>query len=262
MIKNIIVRRPSQNFADGITTSGLGKPNYELAQKQHEDYIEAFKKCGCSVIILEADDRYPDSTFVEDVAIVTEKCAIITKPGADSRKGEEIEVIGALRAFYDNIEYLTDDACLDGGDILRIDNHFYIGISKRTDSEGAKQLTGILNKYGYTASTVPVKHILHLKTGVVYVENNTLIATGEFIDNVAFKDFKMIKVDEDEAYSANCILVNGYLIIPKGFKKTKKALLGAGFEIIEVDMSEFEKMDGGLTCLSLRIPMENSPNHP
>lgn len=254
MIKNVIVKKPCKNFADGITTANLGKPDYEKALKQHEGYIEALKQCGCSVTVLEADDRYPDSTFVEDVAIVTEKCAIITKPGADSRKGEEKEIVDALKRFYNSIEYLSGDACLDGGDILRVENHFYIGQSKRTNAEGARQLTEILNKYGYTASTVPVKNILHLKTGVVYIGNNTLVAAGEFKDNDLFKDFKMIKVDDDEAYSANCIMINGYLIIPKGFEKSKKALVDAGFKIIEVEMSEFEKMDGGLTCLSLRIP--------
>lgn len=254
VIENVIVRRPCKNFAEGITASGLGKPDYELALRQHDGYIEIFRKCGCNVMVLNADERYPDSTFVEDVAIVTEKCAILTKPGADSRRGEELEIADALKNFYDKIEYLTDDACLDGGDILRVENHFYIGLSARTDSEGAGQLTRVLNKYGYTASTVPVKQFLHLKTGVVYIGNNTLVAAGEFLDNTIFKDFNIIRVDEDEAYAVNCITVNGFLMIPKGFKKTKKALLDSGYEIIEVEMSEFEKMDGGLTCLSLRIP--------
>src|SRR5690554_894112 len=107
MIKNIIVRKPCKKFADGITTANLGKPDYELALKQHDMYIEAFKKCGCNITLLEADDRYPDSTFVEDVAIVTEKCAIITKPGAKTRQGEEIEIIEVLNSFYENIERLT-----------------------------------------------------------------------------------------------------------------------------------------------------------
>lgn len=254
MIKNVIVRKPSKNFADGITTADLGKPDYEKALKQHEGYVEALKKCGCIVTVLEADDRYPDSTFVEDVAIVTEKCAIITKPGAASRKGEEKEIIDTLKKFYTNIEYLNGDAALDGGDILRVKNHFYIGQSKRTNEEGAKQLTEILNKYGYTASTIPVTKILHLKTGVVYIGSETVVATGEFIDNSNFDYFDMIKVDDDEAYSANCILINGMIIIPKGFAKSKKALSDAGFKTLEVEMSEFEKMDGGLTCLSLRIP--------
>lgn len=254
MIKNVIVRRPCKNFAQGITTSGLGKPDYELALKQHDGYIEAFKKCGCNVLVLNADERYPDSTFVEDTAIVTEKCAIITKPGAESRRGEELEIADALKNFYNKIEYLTDDARLDGGDVLRVESHFYIGLSARTDFEGAEQLTKILHKYGYTASTIPVNQFLHLKTGVVYIGNNTLVATGEFLDNLAFKDFKIIGVDEDEAYAVNCITVNDFLLIPKGFKKTKKALIDIGYEIVEIEMSEFEKMDGGLTCLSLRIP--------
>lgn len=258
MIKNVIVRKLCKNFAEGITTADLGKPDYEKALKQHEGYIEALKKCGCDVTILEADDRYPDSTFVEDVAIVTEKCAIITKPGANSRKGEEKEIIEALKNFYSNIEYLTDDACLDGGDILRVEDHFYIGQSKRTNAEGAKQLTKILNKYGYTASTVPVEHILHLKTGVVYLKDNTFVAAGEFKGHDLFKEFKVINVDDDEAYSANCIMMNEHLIIPKGFEKSKKGLVNEGYKVIEVDMSEFEKMDGGLTCLSLRIPADES----
>lgn len=256
MIKNVIVRKPCKNFAEGITTADLGKPDYEKALKQHEGYVEALQKCGCNVIVLEDDDRYPDSTFVEDVAIVTEKCAIITKPGADSRKGEEREIINALKNFYDNIEYLTDDACLDGGDILRVENHFYIGQSKRTNSEGSRQLTKILNRYGYTASTVSVEKILHLKTGVVYLKEDTFIATGEFKGHDLFKEFKIINVDDDEAYSANCIMINDNLIIPKGFEKSKKALVDSGYKVIEVDMSEFEKMDGGLTCLSLRIPVD------
>ena len=254
MIKNVIVRKISKNFAEGITTSDMGKPNYKKAMKQHEAYIEALKKCGCNVLVLKANERYPDSTFVEDVAIVTEKCAIITKPGAEARKGEEKEIINELEKFYVNIECLTGEACLDGGDILRVENHFYIGQSKRTNAEGAKQLTEILDKYGYTASTVEVKHILHLKTGVVYLENDIFVATGEFKEHKLFKNFKMIKVDDDESYSANCILMNGYLIIPTGFEKSRKALIDSGFKTIEVDMSEFEKMDGGLTCLSLRIP--------
>lgn len=258
MIKNVIVRKPSKNFADGITTADLGKPDYEKALEQHEGYIEALKECGCSVTVLEADERYPDSTFVEDVAVVTEKCAIITRPGAASRKGEEREIIDTLKKFYSNIEYLEGSACLEGGDILRIDKHFYIGQSKRTNAEGARQLTAILNKYGYTASAVPVKQILHLKTGVIYAGNNTVIAAGEFKDNDVFKKFKMIKVDDDEAYSANCVKMNGHLIIPKGFSKSKKAIVDAGFKIVEVEMSEFEKMDGGLTCLSLRIPEDSS----
>lgn len=254
MIKNVIVRKLCKNFSEGITTADIGKPDYEKAMQQHVAYIEAFKKCGCNVVILEADERYPDSTFVEDVALVTEKCAIITKPGATSRKGEEKEIIEALKKFYVNIEYLTGEACLDGGDILRVKNHFYIGQSKRTNLEGARQLKEILSKYEFTASTVDVEHILHLKTGVVYLENNILVATGEFIKQELFKDFKIIKINDNEAYSTNCILVNGYLIIAAGFEKSRKELVDAGFKIIEVDMSEFEKMDGGLTCLSLRIP--------
>lgn len=256
LIKHIIARKPCKSFADGITTANLGKPDYKKAFKQHESYIEALKKCGCEVTLLEADERYPDSTFVEDVAIVTEECAVITKPGAESRKGEEKEIIETLKKFYDKIEYLTGGACLDGGDVLRFENHFYIGLSKRTNEEGARQLSEILSKYGYTCSTVPVKKILHLKTGIVYAGHNTFVASGEFVDHDVFKGFNLIKIGDEEAYAANCIEINGHLIIAKGFEKAKNYLSNLGYEVIEVDMSEFEKMDGGLTCLSLRIPVK------
>lgn len=253
MFTRAIVRKPCENLVEGITTSDLGKPDYNLALEQHNGYVKTLEKCGLEVVILDSDNRYPDSVFVEDTAIVTENCAIITNPGALSRKGEEIEIREVLKELFSNIETIKAPGTLEGGDVMRVENHFFIGLSKRTNEEGAKQLIQYSKKYGYTGSTIPVKNVLHLKTGVVYPGDNNILAAGEFIDCLDFKDFNVIKVDNDESYAVNCIRANQYVIVPEGFEKTKASVEKAGYKTLEVSMSEFRKLDGGLTCLSLRF---------
>ena len=253
MFKNVIVRRPSRSMIDGITSANLGKPDYEKALKQHDVYIETLKKCGVEVTVLEADENYPDSTFVEDPAIVTQKCAIITNPGAKSRNGEKVEMVDVLKKFYNNIEYIKDPGTVEGGDVMRVGDHFYIGLSARTNEEGGRQLIEILNKYDYEGSIVPLEKVLHLKTGLSYLENNNLLVAGEFVDSPTFKDFNKIIIDDSESYCANCIWVNDYIIVPAGYEKTKKAIEALGYKIEVVDTSEFRKLDGGLSCLSLRF---------
>jgi len=248
MFTQAITRKPGRNFADGITTAELGKPDFEKALTQHEAYCNALKKCGLNVTILEADEKYPDGCFVEDTAIVTKEVAIITKPGDIARLGEEERIMEIL-SQHRKIETITLPGNVDGGDILRVNNHFYIGMSKRTNKEGALQLSAILNKYGYTSSEMPVKSVLHLKTGITYLGNNNYISIDEFWNS--FANFNIIKLNKEENYSANCLLINDYLLIPKGFSKSKQKILDLGYQIIEIEMSEFGKMDGGLTCLSL-----------
>ncbi|MFF2754946.1 dimethylarginine dimethylaminohydrolase family protein [Psychrobacillus sp. NPDC058041] len=248
-----IVRKISKSFVNGLTTVDLGKPDYEKAFEQHSNYIDALKQCGVKVTVLEADERFPDSTFVEDTAILTEKCAIITNPGAESRNGEIVEMREVLSNFYSEIESILEPGTLDGGDVMQVDNHFYIGLSNRTNEEGASQLKEILEKYDYSATIVPVEKFFHFKTGISYIGDNTLVLAGEFIDNELFRDFNKIIVNEEEEYAANCIRINDYVIIPKRYEETKKKITAAGYSVIEVEMSEFIKQDGGLTCLSLRF---------
>lgn len=243
-----IVRRPGKNFADGITTSNLGKPIFEKALDQHKAYCEALTKCGLEVIVLEADERYPDGCFVEDTAVVTNEVAIITRPGNPARLGEEITIKEVLKQ-YKAIETIDAPGNLDGGDILRVENHFYIGLTDRTNKEGAKQLSAHLQKHGYTSSTVDVKDILHLKTSIAYLGNNNFIALDQ-LSNI-INGSNTIILDPNESYSANCLRVNDYLLIPKGFPNSKDQIAKLGYNIIEIEMSEFRKMDGGLTCLSL-----------
>ena len=253
MFTRAIVKRPTKSMVKGITEATLGKPKYKLALEQHDDYIQALIDCGLEVTVLGAEEKYPDSVFIEDTALLTPHCAIITNPGSDSRKGEIKLTEDAVRDFYENIEYITSPNTLDAGDIMMVGSHFYIGLSDRTTQAGADQLIAILEKYGMTGSVVSLEKVLHLKTGVVYLENNTLFASGEFIDKPEFAKFNIIKVDEDESYSANCIWINDKVLIAKGYPKTKKKIEDAGYETIELDMSEFRKLDGGLSCLSLRF---------
>lgn len=253
MFKHIIVRRPCRQMIHGLTAASLGQPDYDQALKQHDAYIEAMKHCGVEVTVLEADERYPDSTFIEDTAVLTQRCAIVANPGAPSRKGEEVQVAETLTKFYQDIETITAPGTLDGGDVMMAGEHFYIGLSQRTNQEGAAQFIAALGKYGYTGSVVPLEKMLHLKTGVAYLENNNLLATGEFLDRQEFKQYNIIPVDSDECYAANSIWVNGTVLVPAGYPKLSKSVQQADYPIIEVDVSEFRKLDGGLSCLSLRF---------
>lgn len=249
----LIVRRPCAAMVDGITSADLGKPNYELALEQHNNYIEVLKTCDVQVEILDEMPEFPDSTFIEDVAVCTEKCAIVTNPGAASRNGETAGIEQVLSKYYKNIEQIQSPGTLEGGDIMMVGNHYYIGISARTNHAGADQLISILGKYGMTGSKVELNEVLHLKTGLSYLENNNLLVAGEFLKHEAFKDFNKIIINPAEAYSANSIWVNNTILTPKGYPNTLKQLKNLDYRIVELDLSEFRKLDGGLSCLSLRF---------
>ena len=256
MFQNVIVRRPCRAMVEGITSNPqLGKPDYAIALQQHDAYIAALKKCGVAVTVLEADERYPDSCFVEDPVVITRKCAIITNPGAPSRNGEKDEIIGAIRDFFpeDKIEYIVSPGTLEGGDVMMVGDHFYVGRSARTNAEGIRQFIAILEKHGLSGSEVTLEEVLHLKTGVNYLENGNMLVSGEFVNKPEFAKYNRIEIPEEEAYAANCIWVNGTVIVPEGYPAVEAAVRGAGYPVILVDTSEYRKLDGGLSCLSLRF---------
>jgi len=252
MFKKAIVRKPCKNLVNGLTTANLGKPDFQLALKQHQKYIEALEKCGLEVTVLEANENYPDSTFVEDTALLTPDCAVITNPATHSRNGEIIELSQVIENVYPIVETITTPGTLEGGDVMMVGNHYYIGLSERTNLFGANQLIGILAKYGLLGSSVTVDNILHLKSGVSYLENNNLLVTRSFFDKPEFQKYNLILVDDDESYAANSLWINDRVLVPKGFPNTKNKIEQAGYKTIEVDVSEFRKLDGGLSCLSLR----------
>lgn len=253
MLSKAIVKQPCRNMINGLTSANLGLPDYEKALVQHRQYVELLRQCGLEVTVLNGDENYPDSTFIEDTAVLIPGCAIITNPGAPSRRGEIEAVREFLRKIFSRIEQITAPGTLDGGDVLRVEDHFYIGLSGRTNRAGAEQLIEILQSGGLTGSTVSLKNVLHLKSGVSYLGKQNLVASGEFLSKSEFQKYHIIPVNNDEEYAANCIRVNDLVIIPAGFPKTGKAIIDAGYEVLECDVSEFRKLDGGLSCLSLRF---------
>lgn len=253
MFTNAIVRTPCKGIREGITTSDLGNPDYELAQQQHSKYIVALRQLGLNVIILPAEENFPDSTFIEDVALCTPPCSIITSPGAESRRGEVEGIRQILENIYSDIEEIKFPGTLEAGDVMMVGNNYFIGISNRTNNEGADQLIRILKKYKMTGSKVPLEKMLHLKSGTSYLENGNLLVCGEFIDNEVFAGFNRIEIEEDESYAANSLWINGTVLVPEGFPRTKEKIEKAGYNSIVLDVSEFRKVDGGLSCLSLRF---------
>ena len=248
MFTQAIVRKPGPNFAEGLTTIHLGEPDYQKSLEQHNQYCEALKKCGLNLTVIESDSYFPDGCFVEDTAVIAEKVAVITFPGATSRFGEENEIAKIL-SKHRKIEFITGEGRLEGGDVMRVKDHFYIGISHRTNLEGASQLATILARNGYSSSTIPVETVLHLKTGVTYIGNDTFVANTEFAKK--FSEYNVIQLSPAEEYAANCLKVNDYLLMPKGFPEVKEKPEKLGYSILEVEMTEYMKMDGALTCLSL-----------
>jgi len=254
--RKAIVRAPAENFSQGLTSAHLGVPEYSRVLEQHESYCIALERCGLELIRLEADKRYPDSTFVEDTAVVTEKGAIITRPGAPSRLGEVDIIRKTLAQSYSQVNTIVQPATLDGGDVCQADDHFFIGLSHRTNEAGAEQLAQLLSSFAYTSSLIEIRDysgLLHLKSGLAYLGQNRLIIDERLAVKKEFKDYDLVVVDEGEDHGANCLLVNGHLLLADGFPKLERRLKQCDFHVTTLYTSEFQKMDGGLSCLSLRF---------
>jgi dimethylargininase len=253
MFRNAIVRLPCPAIVNGLTSSSLGKPDYVRAMEQHAAYVEALRYTGLNVKILEEDDLYPDSTFIEDVALCTAEFAVITNPGAESRRGEIKGIRHLLHEFYSTIEEITFPGTLEAGDVMMAGNHFFIGVSNRTNIFGAEQLTKILVKHGMTGSSITLKKMLHLKSGASYLEKNTMLLCGELTTCRDLERFKRIVVESDESYAANSLWINGTVLVPAGYPETIRKIENAGYNTLVLEVSEFRKLDGGLSCLSLRF---------
>ena len=293
-----IVRPPSRTFAEGLTTAGLGAPDYHRALEQHAAYVAALEECGLELIRLEADERHPDSCFVEDAAVIAESSAdyadsksddlraarrqaILTRSGAPSRQEEVVSMRSELARLFPSLCEIRSPGTLDGGDVCEAGPHFFIGISERTNEDGARELAEILTTYGYTSSFVDIRthardarathaqaaratqaqdarataratSLLHLKSGVAYLRDKTLVITDTLAYREEFHEYDLLRVEPGEEYAANCIEVNGRVLIAAGHPHFAKKLCELGYETMELEMSEFQKMDGGLSCLSIR----------
>lgn len=255
-----IVRPPAMSFAAGLSSAALGPPDLGQALEQHAKYVAALRDCGLAVTRLEPDEDYPDGTFVEDTAIVTARGAILTHPGAPSRTGEVASIALCLRGFFADLPAIAPPGTVDGGDICEADGHFLIGVSARTDREGARQLAQHLTGWGYTSTEIDITanpRLLHLKSGIAYLGGGIWVADRAIQDELraaaGASVREVIVASPDEAYAANCVRVNDAVLVPAGYPRLTAAIHARGCRVLPLEMSEFRKMDGGLSCLSLRF---------
>jgi dimethylargininase len=247
MFTRAIVRPPGSNFANGLTTSKLGPPVHRLAVAQHEAYCGALRACGLDLISLPADERYPDSTFVEDVAVLTARGAIITRPGAPSRLGETESIREVLAPLFPGCAAIEPPGTVDGGDVCQAEEHFFIGSSQRTNEEGAAQLRAHLEALGYTVRIVDVRSAgwLHLKSALAYLGDGRLAVVESLADDPACRDFDRIRIPAGEEPAANCVHVNDRVLIPQGASRFESVLRERGYSTVALAISEFHKMMGG-----------------
>lgn len=226
------------------------KIDVELAKEQHIRYQEILGQLGLTLIRIEPDDRFPDCCFVEDPGIVIGEIAILSRMGAKSRIGEGIEVKNTL-SKYKKVYEIKPPGTIDGGDVLRINEKIYIGLSERTNQCAIQQVHTFISDCGYQVIPVEIKHILHLKSACTYVGNNAVVMFPGHFDDRILSEYRKIMVNQREAHSANCLSVNGKVLVQKGYPNAKKLIENEGFETIEIEMSEFRKGGGSLTCLSI-----------
>jgi dimethylargininase len=251
-----IVRSPSPNFAEGLTRAELGPPSFALAKAQHERYCETLERCGLTLTRLPVDPRHPDATFVEDTAILTARGAILMRPGAVSRRGEVASVREVLIDLAPVVGEIEGEGTVDGGDICESGDRFFIGLSDRTNEEGARQLQAILAGLGYRATTVDVRGIpelLHLKSGLAALDDGRLLAAATLASRPELAGMDVVRVEDSETYAANAVSINGRVLLARGFPRIESALMKFRYDVVTLEMSEFRKMDGGLSCLSLRL---------
>jgi dimethylargininase len=220
------------------------------ASAQHRDYQRALEALGCRLLILPAEAELPDSVFVEDVAIVLDDIAVLTRPGALSRRAEVASVAEVLRR-YRPVLAIEAPGTLDGGDVLRLGRTLYVGQSARSNTVGIAQLRELLAGHGYTVQGMPTRGCLHLKSAVTQLDNHTVLLQSEWVDRARFADFRVIEVDPAEPHAANVLRIGDALVMPASFPRTRQRLLDAGFHVIAVDVSELQKAEGAVTCCSL-----------
>ena len=254
-LTHAIVRPPPPTFFRGLTSADRGAPDFALAQAQHAAYCAALEQCGLQLTRLPAAAEFPDSPFVEDAAVLTPQCAILTRPGAPSRAGEVALIEPALRERFATVHRIEAPGTVEGGDVCQAGEHFFIGISERTNEHGARQLAALLARYGYTSALIDIRTvpgILHLKSGICSLGDNrlTLIDTMAGVADLA--GFEVVRLHPREHYAANCLRINDRVLVAAGNPRLESTLGELGYAVVALDTSEFRKMDGALTCLSLR----------
>lgn len=247
-----IVRHPTPNLYDGLTTQNLGKTDFAAATRQYNAYLDALRACGLTITALPSDKAYPDGCFVEDPAVIYRDLVVITQPGAVSRRGEAASVAEAFQSY--NPVCISNEGYLDGGDVLFCADRVLIGLSERTNRAGAEQLRNALVSYdsALTVDFVPLSGVLHLKTGVTELSPGVLMRSPMMSSDYDFGFAENYLLPLPEAHGANVLPINDALLIMDGYPTVAKIAEEHYTQVYELPMSEFEKMDGSLTCLSLR----------
>ena len=221
-----------------------------IARTQHSQYVNTLKQSGCEVLELPAEADLPDSVFVEDTAFILPHTAVITRPGADSRKPETESIIQALSPHI-NLIHIREPATLDGGDVLVMGKNIFIGMSTRSNQNAIDQLDEMLKNDGYTVTGVQIHDCLHLKSAVTRVDDETLLINRNWVDIHPFESYNLIEIDPSEPYAANCLPVRDSIIYPTSFPWTRAKLEAHGYKIIAVELDELAKAEGAVTCCSL-----------
>lgn len=248
-----ITRKISPRFSECEITHIERTPiDMNIARQQHDTYVNLLTELGCNVIELPEEQNLPDSVFVEDVAFILPEAAVITRPGADSRKPETQSIIPHL-AKHLPLVHIVEPATVDGGDVLVLGKKIYVGMSTRSNQAAIDQLTKLLAQYGYTVQGVEMTDCLHLKTAVTKVDDKTLLINPNWVDVKNFPEYDLIEVHASEPFAANCLPINGKIIYPITFPETRKRLEEKGYSIAPMDLSELAKAEGAVTCCSLII---------
>jgi len=246
-----LTRQVSPSFASCELTF-LDRQPIDVAKaiEQHRAYESCLRGLGVHVTSLPADPSFPDGVFVEDAAIVLEEVAIVTRPGAESRRGET-ESIAQFLSDFRELRYIREPATLEGGDVLVVGRTLYVGLSRRTNREGVVQLTDVLDSLGYRVVPVEVTGCLHLKSGACWAGGDVILANREWIDAEQFRDFRIIEVPEEEPSAADVLPIGGTLLLSANFVRTGELLQAAGINVHPIDVSELQKAEAGVTCMSL-----------
>jgi dimethylargininase len=225
----------------------------EAVRLQHRRYEERLSELGCEVTRLPAEPELPDAVFVEDTAVVFPEVAVLTRPGAVSRRSE-VDATAAVLGAHRDLVRIEEPGTLDGGDVLLVDREVFVGRSSRTNEAGIGQLRNVLERLGYVVTPVEVEGCLHLKSAVTRVGARTLLLNPVWVEATLFRGFERIDVDPDEPFAANALRIRETVLFPEAFRRTRKRLEESGFGVVPVDMTELAKAEGGVTCCSLIFP--------
>ena len=242
-----ITRKPGKNFSRGLTTSKLGLADYELILNQHDAYVETLRSVGLEVVVLEDQPNYPDAHFVEDTAVIVGQKALICRLAKTSRQGEE-EAVEVMLQQYLSTSRVEAPGTVEGGDVIQHQTNLICGITQRTNKSGAQQMEKHLE---VPVETIENSQIIHLKSHVTYLSRKTFVAIKSMAQHPVLKGFDILIVPDEERYAANTLTIGDTVLLPKGYPQTKTLIDEAGFTIVTLDMSEFAKCEGALTCLSL-----------